>query len=95
MMNLSPEQLKQVEELAYRLVPPELIAVNLEIDAFDFKIELNHTGSPVHKAFFCGYLKQLIETREALIKSAHNGSNPAQIELLKFIRDIDTKLKYG
>ncbi len=94
-MNLNPEQLEQVYQMAYRLVPPDLIAINLEVDTFDFKSDLDNPGSQIHKAFYGGYLKQLVETREALIKSAHNGSNPAQIELIKFIRDIDTKLKYG
>lgn len=93
-MNLTKEQLKQVEEMAYRLIAPELIAINLEVDVYDFKMALEADG-PVRTAFFSGYLQQLIETRDALIKSAHNGSNPAQLELLKFIRDMDNKLKYG
>lgn len=93
-MNLTKEQLKQVEEMAYRLIAPELIAINLEVDDYDFKRALEESG-PVRTAFFTGYMKQLIETRDALIKSAHNGSNPAQLELLKFIRDMDNKLKYG
>lgn len=93
-MNLTQEQLKIVKEMAYRLVSPELIAINLEVDVYDFKMALEADGS-IRSAFFSGYLQQLIETRDALIKSAHNGSNPAQLELLKFIRDMDNKLKYG
>lgn len=93
-MNLTTEQLDIVREMAYRLISPNLIAINLEVDEYDFKQALN-TDGPIRTAFFSGYMKQLLETRDALIKSAHNGSNPAQIEILKFIRDIDSKLRYG
>ena len=93
-MNLTQEQLKIVKEMAYRLISPELIAINLEVDVYDFKMTLEADG-PIRNAFFSGYLQQLIETRDALIKSAHNGSNPAQLELLKFIRDLNRQMKYG
>lgn len=93
-MNLTQEQLNIVKEMAYRLISPELIAINLEIDVYDFKMALE-TDGPIRTAFFSGYLQQLIETRDALIKSAHNGSNPAQLELLKFIRDLNRQMKYG
>lgn len=93
-MNLTTEQLDIVREMAYRLISPNLIAINLEVDEYDFKQALT-TDGPIRTAFFSGYMKQLLETRDALIKSAHNGSNPAQIEILKFIRDIDSKLRYG
>lgn len=93
-MNLTQEQLNIVKEMAYRLISPELIAINLEVDVYDFKMALEADG-PIRNAFFSGYLQQLIETRDALIKSAHNGSNPAQLELLKFIRDLNIQMKYG
>ena len=93
-MNLTQEQLNIVKEMAYRLISPELIAINLEVDVYDFKMALEADG-PIRTAFFAGYLQQLIETRDALIKSAHNGSNPAQLELLKFIRDLNRQIKYG
>ena len=35
-MNLTQEQLNIVKEMAYRLISPELIAINLEVDVYDF-----------------------------------------------------------
>lgn len=35
-----------------------------------------------------------VETREVIIKTAQNGSNPAQSELLKFLNDVQNHLKY-
>lgn len=93
-MNLTEETRKSVEDLAYRLISPSLIAINIEADELDFVTELRTPGTQVREAFYKGYMRQLIETREAIIKTAQNGSNPAQMELLKFFREINNQLIY-
>lgn len=93
-MNLKEEICKNIEDLAYRLISPSLIAINIEVDEIDFLIELRTPGTQVREAFYKGYMKQLIETREAIIKTAQNGSNPAQMELLKFFSEINNQLNY-
>lgn len=93
-MNLKEEICKNIEDLAYRLISPSLIAINIEVDEIDFLTELRTPGTQVREAFYKGYMKQLIETREAIIKTAQNGSNPAQMELLKFFREINNQLSY-
>lgn len=93
-MNLKEEICKNIEDLAYRLISPSLIAINIEVDEIDFLTELRTPGTQVREAFYKGYMKQLIETREAIIKTAQNGSNPAQMELLKFFREINNQLNY-
>lgn len=93
-MNLNTEQLKAIEELAYRLIAPSLIAINLEVDEFDFLSELRTPATKVREAFYKGYMRQMVETRESLIKTAHNGSNPAQMELIRFIRELNNQLQY-
>lgn len=93
-MNLTEEIRKNIEDLAYRLISPSLIAINIEADELDFMTELRTPGTQVREAFYKGYMRQLIETREAIIKTAQNGSNPAQMELLKFFREINNQLIY-
>lgn len=93
-MNLTQEQLKAVEDLAYRLVTPQLVALNIEVDEVDFVHEVRIPGTEVHKAYYKGYIRQTIEIREGIIKAAKNGSNPAQSELLRFIKDVNQHLKY-
>lgn len=93
-MNLTTEQLNSIEDLAYRLVPPGLIAINIEVDEFDFMDDLRTPGTNVRSAFYKGYMKQVIETREAIIKTAQNGSNPAQTELLKFMLEMNNHILY-
>lgn len=93
-MHLTQEQSKSVEQCAYRLIPPSLIAVNIEVDEFDFMTDLRVPGTDVFRSFYRGYVSQLIECREAIIKTAKNGSNPAQMELLKMIREMNNLIKY-
>lgn len=93
-MNLTTEQLKSIEDLAYRLIIPELVAINIDVDELDFIHEVRTPGTDARIAYYKGYLKQTIETREAIIKTAQNGSNPAQSEILKFLTDIQNHLRY-
>jgi hypothetical protein len=93
-MNLTTEQLKSIEDLAYRLIVPELVAINIGVDEIDFLHEVRTPGTDARNAYYKGYLKQMIETREAIIKTAQNGSNPAQSELLKFLNVIQYHLNY-
>lgn len=93
-MNLTQEQYKEIEEMSYRLIPPGLIAINIEADEQDFIAEIRTPGTEVRNAFYRGYLKQLIETRDALIKSSQNGSNPAQQELIKFFKSQQQFVDY-
>ena len=72
--------------MAYRLILPGLIAINIGVDETDFLAELRTPGTEVRTAFYRGHLRQMVELRESLIKSAANGSNPAQQELIKFIK---------
>lgn len=85
-MNLTKVQLDLIEKMAYMLFSPSLIAINLEVDELEFDECVKTPGTDARKAFYRGFIKQQSELREALIKSAMNGSNPAQQELLK-LRD--------
>ncbi len=94
-MLLNKEQLEQIENLAYRLLSPHDISIVLEVNTLDLCDAIHEEGTPEHQAFYRGYLKQVIEQRDALIRSAQNGSNPAQEELIRFIQRLENQLKHG
>lgn len=95
-MYFNEEQLKNIEEMSYRLFSPIEIALALEIkEQDDFIEEISCAGSNAHRAFYKGYLRQLGELRNDTIKAARNGSNPAQTELLKCIINIQRELLHG
>ena len=48
----------------------------------------------IEKMAYRGHLRQMVEVREAIIKSAVNGSNPAQQELIKFFKSQQRYLEY-
>ena len=77
-MSLTQEQREEIEKMAYRLIPPGMIAINIGVDETDYR----------------GHLSQMVEVREAIIKSAINGSNPAQQELIKFFKSQQQYLEY-
>lgn len=93
-MSLTQEQREEIEKMAYRLIPPGMIAINIGVDETDFLAELRTPGTEVRTAFYQGHLRQMVEVREAIIKSAINGSNPAQQELIKFFKSQKQYLEY-
>ena len=93
-MKLTPEQLKAIEDLAYRLIAPDMVAINIGVDEIEFIHAIRTAGTEARNAYYKGYLQQSIEVREGIIKTAKNGSNPAQVELLKFLQEINQHLKY-
>lgn len=95
MMNLSKEQSKALEEMAYLLIPTNLIAINLDIDEIDFKLEIRDPKSPVYKAFYKGIIRQKMELHQSIVQASKNGSNPAQEQIIKMLEVITGQLRYG
>jgi len=87
-MYLTPEQLSQVEEMAYRCFEPFMIAINLELDEIEFIGQIFIEGTDIRKAYYKGLIRQQMELREALIIAARNGSNPAQEQLMKIMEQL-------
>ena len=92
---MNEETLKAIEEMAYQLFTPAEIAISLEMEEDEFVSSLKDRYSDVHRSFYRGYFRQLGEVRSYTIKAAHNGSNPAQMELLKLIGDIQRQIQHG
>ncbi len=91
-MNLTEEQLKEVEELAGLFFSPEDIAVNLELDEEDSEyfseaVEFKTTGAPIVAAFYRGRISTEIELRKAIKQSAMNGSSPSQQMMLNYLKE--------
>lgn len=53
-MNLTQEQREEIEKMAYRLIPPGMIAINIGVDETDFLAELRTPGTEVRTAFYRG-----------------------------------------
>lgn len=82
-MNLTTEQLNELEDMAYKLIDLSVMAVVLEVAELDLDAAIRDKSSEEYKAYYKGFGRQLIEQRASLIRSASNGSNPAQEALAK------------
>lgn len=87
-MNLTEEQLKEVETMAGLFFRPEDIMTILGIPVYDTSdffetIEIK-TEHPLYKAYHKGRLAALVELRTAIKQAALNGSNPAQGQMIEY-----------
>ncbi|HRH57412.1 MAG TPA: hypothetical protein PLS10_07155 [Chitinophagales bacterium] len=73
-MQLSEEQLKEVEEYAALLFTPSEIAIILEVNEIGFIEELKNNESGVYKAFYKGILTTQIKLRNTELKFALKGN---------------------
>lgn len=94
-MNLTKEQSDSLEEMAYLLIPIDLIAVNLGIDNTAFISEIRDPDSPIFKAYYKGILRQKMELHQSIVQASKNGSNPAQEQIIKMLENITGQLRYG
>jgi len=86
-MNLSEEQLSEVQEMAGLFFAIEDIADNLELteaQVEDLLLDCQLRQGEFYKAYRRGWLIAEVKLRKAIEKAAENGSNPAQQMLLDF-----------
>ena len=86
------ERLDIIENMAYRTMPVHLIAAALNEDEDVLALKIREHKTPEHDAYYQGFIRQTIEIKEATIKAAKNGSNPAQAEILKSLAEIQSVL---
>lgn len=91
-MHFSEEQLKIIEEMGYRLFPPYLVAINLEINEDDFIDEIHTPKSSARTAYYKGLIRHKNDVHEKIISAAINGSNPAQDQLIKLLQTLYASL---
>jgi hypothetical protein len=91
-MNLTEEQIKEIEEMAGLFLSPEAVGINLELDEnetehFVNAVKGNCAGSEADKAYRRGWLSTQVELRKAIKQSALNGSSPSQQMMLNFQKE--------
>jgi hypothetical protein len=86
-MNLSEEQLSEVQEMAGLFFCVEDVADNLELsitEIEDLLLDCQLRQGEFFKAYRRGWLIAEVKLRKAIEKAAENGSNPAQQMMLNF-----------
>ncbi len=86
MMNLSEDQINEIEVMAELFYSPEDIAINIEVDSANLRAQFYIADSAASKAYMTGWLKGDITLRKSIAQAAANGSNPAQQMMLDFQR---------
>lgn len=77
-MNLTEQQLKDIEDLAGLFLTSDEIAVLLDLDIHLFMNEIASRKGPAFKAYFLGKTKSKKQIRENVIKMARHGSPQAE-----------------
>ena len=77
-MNLSDEQLKDIEELAGLFLTADEIAILIDLDIDLFIAEISNKKSRAFAAYFLGKTRSKKKIRENVIKMARNGSPQAE-----------------
>lgn len=77
-MNLTDEQLTELQRFAGLFFNVEQIAIVLQVDAIELAEELANTQSEAHKAFWKGRLMEEARQREVVFNLSAGGSAPAQ-----------------
>ncbi len=86
-MNLSEDQLKEIEEMAGLFFSIEDITDNLQLDdeaLQEIQNEVELKQGTFYLAYRSGWLRSEVKLRRSIEKAAENGSNPAQQMMLNF-----------
>ncbi|MCK6611557.1 MAG: hypothetical protein L6Q78_11015 [Bacteroidia bacterium] len=92
-MILTPTELQQITDAAYRAFEPREVAHLLGKPASEFTKLFYDESHPAVIAYLKGIYQVQSNLRAALIDSALSGSSPAQNELKKHIDKAYTELK--
>lgn len=92
MMDLTDEELQQVEEFAGLCFSPEQIAIILERDEDNFLEEFKKKKSDLRKAYNKGSLMHEAQVRKSIFELAKSGSSSAQQDYIKLLNKRDTEL---
>lgn len=94
-MELTIEQLKELEEMSAALLPPSEIAILMDIPAEqrDLFCEVckTHKTSPIYSAYQKGKLRTKYELRKTVVKLAKAGSPAAEPLADKYMVEQLTK----
>lgn len=86
-MNLTEEQLSEVEQMAGLFFKVEDVADNLQLSELELEevlLDMQLKRGDFYHAYRKGWLCAQVKLRKQIEKAAENGSNPAQQMLLNF-----------
>lgn len=87
-MNLSEEQLSEIENMAGLFFSIEDIGINIDLPLHEVEelreIVEKDTSNVIYRRYHKGRLTNEVKLRTAINQSALNGSNPAQNTMLNF-----------
>jgi predicted DNA-binding protein YlxM (UPF0122 family) len=86
-MNLTPEQLKMIEEYAGLFLSWRDIAVLLDLNPDDFYQEWRKKSSEIFKSYQKGQILRKCSLRRPVIKMAEHGSPQAEMLADKFFSE--------
>lgn len=90
-LQLTPEQLATVEDMAACLMSPGEIALFIDFPVDTFKhIILHKKTDPIYIAFHKGRIKTKMELHRIVIKLAHKGSPQAEQLADKYLKEQNT-----
>jgi hypothetical protein len=85
-MQLTDDQIQEIEQMAELFFSPEDIAENIEVDPQKFILKIQLKEGPAYKAFRKGWITSDMKLRKSIANAAYNGSSPAQ-GMLKQLQD--------
>jgi hypothetical protein len=94
-IELSQDQLKEVENFAYSQMTLHDIAMILQVDLSQFAAAFYQEGSSVNQAIRRGQLRAKADVRRAVITAAASGSTPAIKEALELIKQFQNDLDFN
>ena len=86
-MNLTDEELEELECLAEHFFSLEEMSIVLEIDSNNLFLEMQNKNSIIFKTIYRGRLKSEFEVRKVIVRQAKQGSPAAQAATLKMINE--------
>ena len=86
-MELSEEQIKQIEYLAGLFYTPKQIAVMVDVVVKEFAAAVQYEDSLVYKAYWKGRYEADLQFRIAVKRLSDLGSSPAQTMIEKMIEE--------
>lgn len=89
-MNLTPEQLEMLERLGAHYFTFKEAAIVLEVPLSELKHQLSDPKKEAFKKYYKGKFTSDLELREAIMKMAKRGSNPAQNMMTKLSDETNT-----
>ncbi len=94
-MQLSPEQLAEIENFAGLYFTVDEVAMIMELDKEAVREEYSNPSSEFHRHYQKGFLLSESKLRQCILDLALRNSSPAQDAIKKIARDARNKnLKY-